>query len=70
LTIDEVEELKLLSKGKLSSEAKKRTGTHVAFAPGRALFVFDPNLKSNSYGMVGMHGGLLTEEVLIPLVVI
>jgi hypothetical protein len=67
LGIAEVEELRLLGPGPLSRETRRRLGDFLALPLGRGAFLFEPSNELRA--MKGFHGGMLPEEVQIPLVV-
>ncbi|HXH23253.1 MAG TPA: alkaline phosphatase family protein, partial [Dehalococcoidia bacterium] len=66
LSLDEAEALQLYGPAILSPLARARAGDYVAIACGRGAITYagEPNV----HALKGMHGGLLPEEMLVPLV--
>ena len=67
LTIDEVDELRLLGPMPLSDETRRRIGDEMAIPRGREAILYEP--KPELRAMKGFHGGLLPAEVRVPLIV-
>ncbi len=65
LTIDEVEELRLLGPQPLAAETRRRMGDFMAISATPDTVNYKPDKP-----MLGYHGGLLPEEVRIPLIVV
>lgn len=65
LTIDEADELRLFGSGPMSDETRRRLGDYVGIA-------LRPNTVSLPVEtpMIGFHGGLMADEVRVPLVVV
>jgi predicted AlkP superfamily pyrophosphatase or phosphodiesterase len=64
LTAQETEELRLFGPGELSDTTRARIGDYVAIAGGPDVLRYRPDSP-----MRGFHGGLLRDEVRIPLIV-
>jgi hypothetical protein len=67
LTIDEVDELRLLGPMPLSNGTRRRLGDMMAIPRGREAILYEP--KKELLAMRGFHGGLLPHEVRVPLIV-
>jgi hypothetical protein len=67
LSADEAESLRLFGPGVLSPRARGRIGDFIAIPAGRGAITYagEPGV----HAMKGMHGGLLPEEMHIPLVI-
>ncbi len=65
LTIDEVEELRLLGPQPLAAETGRRMGDFMAISATSDAINYKPDGP-----MLGYHGGLLPEEIRIPLIVL
>jgi hypothetical protein len=66
LTIDEVDELRLLGPVALAAETRLRLGDCLAIPRGRDVILYEP--KPELRAMRGFHGGLTPDEVRIPLI--
>jgi hypothetical protein len=64
LTIDEIEALRLLGPDPLSPETRRRLGDFMAISATPDAILHRPDSP-----MVGFHGGLLADEMRIPLIV-
>jgi hypothetical protein len=64
LTIDEVDELRLLGPAPLAHETRRRMGDFMAISATADAISYKPDAP-----MLGYHGGLLPEEMRIPLIV-
>jgi len=64
LTAQEADELRLFGPGELSVTARARIGDYIAIAGGAGVLRYRPDSP-----MRGFHGGLLRDEVRIPLIV-
>lgn len=71
LTVDEAVELELFGPGELSTTARARIGDFVAIARDRDVVLYraDEAKPTGTELLVGYHGGLLPDEVRIPLIV-
>ena len=67
LTVEEVEDLRLLGPEPLSETTRVRLGDFVALSAGGEAVVYAP--ETSVVDMKGFHGGLTPAEVRIPLVV-
>lgn len=67
LTVDEVDELRLLGPEPLSATTRKRLGDFIALSARGEAVVYAP--ETAVVNMKGFHGGLTPAEVRIPLVV-
>ncbi|MGE3984701.1 MAG: alkaline phosphatase family protein, partial [Dehalococcoidia bacterium] len=67
LTADEVIELGLLGPVPPSETCRSRLGAFMALSEGRDVLIYDTDTGMTQ--MIGFHGGLLPDEVRIPLVV-
>ena len=65
LTVGEADELRLFGPEEMSDEAKRRLGDYVALALEPVTLGLRPERP-----MVGFHGGLMPDEVRVPLVVL
>jgi hypothetical protein len=67
LSADEAESLRLFGPAILSPAARGRVGDFIAIPAGRGAITYagEPGV----HAMKGMHGGLLPEEMLVPLIV-
>jgi hypothetical protein len=63
LTIDEVDELRLLGPEPLAPETRRRLGDFMAISATADAIVYKPD-----DAMLGYHGGLLPDEMRIPLI--
>ncbi|MCA8923549.1 MAG: alkaline phosphatase family protein [Planctomycetes bacterium] len=71
LDLDDVEALSLYGPGKLHATARQRLGDFVAVAHDRDVILYRPGERPTSTELlVGYHGGLLPDEMLIPLILI
>lgn len=71
LSVDEAQELELFGPGALSTTARARIGDFVGIAPDRDVLLYRPAEKpTGTELLLGYHGGLLPDEVRIPLVVV
>jgi hypothetical protein len=68
-SIDEVERLGLLGPGPLSPIARARFGDFIAFPHRATTLSFHSVNKPMGELFVGVHGGLSSEEVMVPLVI-
>jgi hypothetical protein len=64
LTIDEVDELRLLGPEALAHETRRRMGDFMALSATADAIGYKPDAP-----MLGYHGGLLPEEMRIPLII-
>lgn len=70
LAPDEVESLGLLGPDPLGPETRARLGACVAVPEGRRVLLYRPGAEpTGTERLIGYHGGLLPDEVRIPLVV-
>lgn len=67
LTTNEVDDLRLLGPSPLSAEARSRLGDFLALSAAGEVLVFRP--EKQIAAMKGFHGGLMADEVRIPLIV-
>jgi hypothetical protein len=67
LTTSEVEELRLLGPIPLDRETQRRVGDFLAVPRGVDVILYEP--AKSLRAMRGFHGGLLPDEVRIPLIV-
>lgn len=67
LTTQEAERRRLFGPGPLSPRARARLGTCVGLPTGRGRLYVEPSGPSSSH--LGAHGGLLPEEMYVPLCV-
>jgi len=65
LTIDEVDELRLLGPEPLAAETRRRLGDFMAVSATSDAISYKPDEP-----MLGYHGGLLSDEMRIPLIVV
>jgi hypothetical protein len=65
LTIDEVDELRLFGPESLSTLTTERLGDYLALNATHEMIV----TPSKGEPMRGSHGGLLPNEVLVPLII-
>lgn len=65
LTIGEVEALRLLGPGSLSPETRRRLGDFMAVSATPDAIFHRPDSP-----MIGFHGGLLPEEMRVPLIIV
>lgn len=65
LTIDEVDELRLLGPAPLAQETRRRMGDFMAISASADAIGYRPDAP-----MLGYHGGLLPEEMRIPLIIV
>jgi hypothetical protein len=68
LTLEEVDELRLLAPDPLAEAVRARVGTHVAIARGHAGIEFCEPGRHRAMRFVSMHGGLTADEMRVPLV--
>jgi hypothetical protein len=64
LTADDVDELRLLGPQPISAETRRRIGDYLGIALGTSILSLPLDKP-----MVGFHGGLQPDEVLVPLVI-
>ena len=64
LTVDEVDELRLLGPVPLSDETRRRMGDFMAISATADAVLYKPE-----QAMLGYHGGLLADEMRVPLIV-
>ncbi|MBN1947973.1 MAG: alkaline phosphatase family protein [Bradymonadales bacterium] len=69
LSVEELEQLELLGPGPLAPETRPRLGDLVAIPLDRAGFLLR-NDDSTPIPIIGMHGGLTSREMRVPLVVV
>ena len=70
ITVEEAQELEMYGPGRLSPEARRRLGSHVAISKGAdALKILYPTPKKDDVKLVSHHSGLTPSEMLVPLVV-
>jgi hypothetical protein len=70
LGVDEVESLGLLGPAPLGARARERVGEFLALTDGPGVIVYRPGEEPAGFErLVGYHGGLLPDEVRVPLVV-
>eukprot|EP01127_Copromyxa_protea_P015558 TRINITY_DN4489_c0_g1_i3.p1 TRINITY_DN4489_c0_g1~~TRINITY_DN4489_c0_g1_i3.p1 ORF type:complete len:231 (-),score=52.06 TRINITY_DN4489_c0_g1_i3:120-812(-) len=67
VSIEEAENMKLFSDSEMSPVARKRAGDYFAFSRTKGIFSPQGDKMETA---VGMHGGFLPEEMLVPLVII
>jgi hypothetical protein len=67
LTIDEVDELRLLGPGPLDRETRRRLGDFLAIPRGADVILYEPSATLRA--MRGFHGGLTPDEARIPLII-
>jgi hypothetical protein len=67
LSTDEAEALHLFSPGRLDPEARRRLGDYVAISVDASVLLYAP-AGSALAEMEGFHGGLLPDEMLVPLI--
>ena len=65
LSIDETDELRLFGPGPLSREMRRRLGDYVGIALGPDMLSLPLERP-----MIGFHGGLMQDEVRVPLIVV
>lgn len=73
LPVEDAEALELFGPGPLTPAARARIGAFLAISPGLDVLLPRPPGRDEPTGlerMVGFHGGLLPDEVRIPLVVV
>jgi hypothetical protein len=64
ITIDEADGLRLFGPDGLSAETRRRLGDYIALSDGASVILHRPGDP-----IVGYHGGLLPDEVRVPLIV-
>lgn len=67
LTVAEADSLRLFGRGAMTSETRSRLGTHVGIAVERDVLLYEP--APTLAAMKGFHGGLLPDEMRVPLIV-
>ena len=68
LTIAEADELRLFGPDPLAPETRRRLGDYVAIALADDVLLYEPDAKLMK--LIGFHGGLLPDEVRIPLIIV
>jgi Type I phosphodiesterase / nucleotide pyrophosphatase len=69
MTIAEALQRQLFGGGKLHKHFKRRVGNLLILPAGDHLIWFE-HLKGKKFGLLGMHGGLRPDEMLIPLAMV
>ena len=67
LTVSEADSLRLFGRGPLSAETRARLGAFVGVAMERDVLLYEP--APSLAAMQGFHGGLVPDEMRVPLIV-
>ncbi|MBW2090764.1 MAG: hypothetical protein JRI34_01390, partial [Deltaproteobacteria bacterium] len=69
LSPEEAERLELLGPGDLSPVTRRRLGTFIGIASNPSLFYIRTSQKKGPE-IIGHHGGLSSEEMYVPLILV